>query len=56
MFNKCWLYVTNNLNTKTNIQIEKTTRLKLIEISHKNESYDDILNRLLELKEASLKA
>ena len=43
------------MNTKANIQIEKTTRLKLIEISHKNESYDKIIQDLIQLKEAPLR-
>ena len=43
-----------NLNSKTNIQVEKTTRLKLIEISHKNESYDRIINDLIALREKEI--
>ena len=42
-------------NIKINIQIEKTTRLKLIEILAKNESDDKIVQDFIQLKETAVK-
>jgi len=35
------------LQNKTSIAVEKSTRDRLAEIGHKDEIFDDILNRLL---------
>ena len=36
--------------SKTTIQIEKSTRLVLVEIGRKNQSYDSLIRELIALK------
>ncbi len=44
------------MNTKTTIVIEKSTRLDLIDIGRKNQSYDSLIRELIQMKRGGTKA
>lgn len=44
---------TRMTNEKTNIQVKRSTRDRLAELGSKKDTYDDIINRLIEHYEQS---